>query len=196
MNIRNEQDIIQLVKDDSWMMEILAAAKSLHLPDWWVCAGFVRSKIWDTLHGFAARTPLSDVDVIYFDPVNLEEAAEKELEGQLMRINAAIPWSVKNEARMHLSNGIPPYLSSVDAISRFPETATALGVTLDEQNEVVLTAPWGIEDVLNCVVRPTPSFAETAESFKIYEDRVAKKNWPRVWSDVKVIRNFSNHSLL
>ncbi len=30
-------------------MEILETANSLNLPDWWICAGFVRSKIWDTL---------------------------------------------------------------------------------------------------------------------------------------------------
>lgn len=52
MKIENEQDIIQLAKDDEWMMNILQNAKSLNLPDWWVCAGFVRSKIWDTRRVF------------------------------------------------------------------------------------------------------------------------------------------------
>lgn len=45
MMIQNEKEIIQLIKEDEWMMDILRAVKSLHLPDWWVCAGFVRSKI-------------------------------------------------------------------------------------------------------------------------------------------------------
>ena len=39
----------------------------------------------------------------------------------------------KNQARMHVVNNMLPYSSSVDAISKFPETATALGVTLDEK---------------------------------------------------------------
>ena len=46
---------------------------------------------------------------------------------------------------MHVVNNMPPYSSSVNAISKFPETATALGVTLDELNNVILTAPCGIE---------------------------------------------------
>ncbi len=50
MMLRTEADIIRLVKDDKWMMKVLTAAASLDLPDWWVCAGFVRSKIWDTMH--------------------------------------------------------------------------------------------------------------------------------------------------
>lgn len=53
------------------MMEILKTVSQLDLPDWWVCAGFVRSKIWDTVHGFNTRTPLSEVDVIYYDDTNI-----------------------------------------------------------------------------------------------------------------------------
>lgn len=187
MKLENEQDIIQLVKDDKWMMDILETAKSLNLPDWWVCAGFVRSKIWDVLHGFADRTSMPDVDVIYFDKSNLDEEAEKKLEKKLRIINPNIPWSVKNEARMHVVNNIPPYSSSVDAISKFPETATALGLTLDKRNQVVLTAPCGIEDVVNLVVKPTPYFEETKERAKIYEERLVKKNWKGTWNKIKVV---------
>jgi uncharacterized protein len=186
LNLANEQEIIQLVNEDEWMMNILVTAKSLNLPDWWVCAGFVRSKIWDVLHGFSERTPLPDVDVIYFDKSNIEEAAEKKLEEKLRSMNPNIPWSVKNEARMHLVNDIPPYKSSVDAISKFPETVTALGVTLDDENKVVLTAPCGVEDLVNLVVKPTPYFGETEEGARIYEERIVKKNWKGIWYKIKV----------
>jgi len=186
LKLESEQDVIQLIKDDEWMMEILENAKSLNLPDWWVCAGFVRSKIWDTLHNFTERTPMSDVDVIYFDKSNLNEKVEKQLEQKLNSINPQIPWSVKNEARMHVTNNIPPYSSSVDAISKFPETATALGLTLDGQNNIVLTAPCGIEDVLNIFLKPTPYFKETKERAKIYEGRIVKKNWKSIWDQIKI----------
>ncbi|NOU74684.1 hypothetical protein GC098_25405 [Paenibacillus sp. LMG 31458] len=142
--ISSREDIISLISDDEWMMDILRASKSLQLPDWWVCAGFVRSKIWDTLHGYKERTPLSDVDVIYFDALNKSEDIEKRLEAQLKQIIPNIPWSVKNQARMHVVNNIPPYSSSLDAMSKFPETATALGLKLDNQDNVLLAAPCGI----------------------------------------------------
>ena len=64
---------------------------------------------------------------------------------------------------MHIVNNIPPYSSSVDAISKFPETATALGVKLDEGNNVILTAPHGIHDVVNLRVKPTPFFRASKE---------------------------------
>lgn len=181
-----EEKIIELIKEDRWMMDILKAAKSLNLPDWWVCAGFVRSKIWDTLHHFSERTPIQDIDVIYFDPTNLNEVDEKNYEKMLQTLIPNTPWSVKNEARMHLVNNIPPYSSSVDAISKFPETATALGVKLDKHDNVILTAPCGIRDVVNLLVKPTPYFTQTEELLKIYEDRIKSKNWKSIWYEVKI----------
>ncbi|RDW20257.1 hypothetical protein CWR48_06040 [Oceanobacillus arenosus] len=178
--------IITLIKEDEWMMEILLAAKSLNLPDWWICAGFVRSKIWDVLHNFSERTPLPDIDVIYFDSKNIDEIEEKKFEEMLIKIMPNIPWSVKNEARMHIKSNMPPYSSSVDAISKFPETATALGVKLDSKNNVILVAPCGISDVINLEVKPTPFFAEDKLRVEIYEDRIVQKNWKSIWSNLKV----------
>ncbi|WP_396953940.1 nucleotidyltransferase family protein [Neobacillus niacini] len=167
------------------MMGILTLVKTLNLPDWWVCAGFVRSKIWDVLHGFEARTPLQDVDVIYFDPVNTGEADEKILEGKLKALRPDIPWSVKNQARMHVINNLPPYSSAVDGISKFPETVTALGVKLDENDRIILAAPWGIGDVIDLLVKPTPLFSN-AELKRVYDVRINKKNWKATWKLLKI----------
>ncbi|QHT59068.1 nucleotidyltransferase family protein [Paenibacillus lycopersici] len=181
----NEQDILHLAAGDAWMMDVMRAARSLGLPDWWVCAGFVRSKIWDTLHGFAERTPLADVDVVYFDPGCLDEAVEKTLERKLLERMPGVPWSVKNQARMHVVNGNPPYSSSVDAISKFPETVTALGFQLDAADRLRLTAPSGIGDVASMTVRPTPMFSRP-ELAGVYAARIAKKDWQRTWHRVRV----------
>ncbi|KQL52624.1 hypothetical protein AN964_03140 [Heyndrickxia shackletonii] len=184
--IQTENDILQLVREDKWMMDILRTAKTLNLPDWWVCAGFVRSKIWDTLHGFEERTPIPDVDVIYFDEKNTDESEEKRLEESLRHLHPNVPWSVKNEARMHVKNNIPPYSSSVDAISKFPETATALGLKLDEEDQLILTAPCGLEDVLHLKVKPSPYFMEERERESIYEERIIKKNWKSIWNKINI----------
>ncbi|NIK75691.1 hypothetical protein FHS15_000791 [Paenibacillus castaneae] len=186
MNIKNKEDIIQLIQADEWMMDVLKTAQTLHLPDWWICAGFVRSKIWDELHGYKQRTSTPDIDFIYFDESNLDEAVEKKLEDQLRSINPSLPWSVKNEARMHLIDHTAPYSSSIDAISKFPETATALGVSLDEQQQIIFTAPCGIDDVISMRVCPTPIFKETEQRMRVYEARVKKKNWIAKWPKIKV----------
>ncbi|MDV2682807.1 nucleotidyltransferase family protein [Alkalihalophilus lindianensis] len=186
MMAKSENGVIELIKQDEWMMDVLKAAQQLNLPDWWICAGFVRSKIWDTLHKFKDRTAMADVDVIYFDPENIDELEEKQLEKRLSVIMPSIPWSVKNEARMHIPNHIPHYSSSVDAISKFPETATALGVKLDEQGNVILAAPFGIKDLLSLVVKPTPYFMENEDLAFVYKKRILKKNWKATWPKIKV----------
>lgn len=184
--LETEKDIIKIIQQDKWMMELLKIARALNLPDWWICAGFVRSKIWDVLHDFNERTPMPDIDVIYYDPTNIDGKVERELEEKLRKLLPMIPWSVKNQARMHIVNNIPPYDSAVDAISKFPETATALGVKLDEEDNIILTAPHGIEDVVNMKVTPTPFFDESTERMMIYEKRVRNKNWKSIWTQVNV----------
>ena len=186
MKIQTEQDIVRLIENDEWMINVLQLAKSLELPDWWICAGFVRSKIWDTLHDYEAKTAMPDVDVIYYDSLHQDEIYEQSLETKLMNIDATIPWSVKNQARMHVVNNMPPYSSSVNAISKFPETATALGVTLDELNNVILTAPCGIEDVLSLQVKPTAHFLKSKERLHMYKNRVIKKNWQSKWPSITI----------
>ncbi|HDR7709709.1 nucleotidyltransferase family protein [Bacillus cereus] len=186
MTIQTEQDIIRLIENDEWMMNVLQMAKSLELSDWWICAGFVRSKIWDTLHDYEAKTAMPDVDVIYYDSLHQDEIYEQSLETKLMNIDATIPWSVKNQARMHVVNNMPPYSSSVNAISKFPETATALGVTLDELNNIILTAPCGIEDVLSLQVKPTAHFLKSKERLHMYKNRVIKKNWQSKWPSITI----------
>lgn len=47
-------------------MQLLTAVASLALPDCYVAAGCVRSLVWDHLYGYK-RTPLNDVDVVFFD---------------------------------------------------------------------------------------------------------------------------------
>lgn len=184
--LEHEADIIQLVQNDPWMMDILENARSLQLPDWWVCAGFVRAKIWDTLHGFEERTPLPDIDVIYYDDSNLQEKVEKDWEAKLRDLNPNVPWSVKNQARMHTVNQLPPYTSAVDAISKFPETATALGLSLDPSGKIILVAPHGISDVIHVVLRPTPHFTENPSLLPIYKQRVIKKNWQATWKQLQI----------
>ncbi|MFB9328378.1 nucleotidyltransferase family protein [Paenibacillus aurantiacus] len=184
--MRDERWITALIEDDHWMMDILRTVQLLNLPDCWVCAGFVRAKVWDALHGYETRTPLPDIDVVYFDSACLEEQAEKQLEARLAELQPGQPWSVKNEARMHLVGGLPPYTSTEDAVSNFPETATALAVRLNAEGRVVLSAPWGVQDLLDLSVRPTPLVRWSEERLRVFAERVAKKNWKAVWPRITV----------
>ena len=85
---------------------------------------------------------------------------------------------------MHLVNNLSPYSSSIDAISKFPETATALGLKLNENNQIILAAPCGIHDLIHLKLKPTVYFLESKERVAIYEARLVKKNWQALWPKI------------
>lgn len=192
--LKNEKDVLELIEQDEWMMELLRAVNKLDLPDCWVCAGVVRSKIWDTLHGFTERTLLQDVDVIYYDKSHVCEEDEKRIEARLNDMVSGIPWSVKNQARMHIRNHVEPYTSSIDAMTKFPETATALGVKMDVHGRLVLCAPHGVEDVCTLQVRPSPYFKTSLTLLRTYEKRMEKKEWKRSWPKLQMMHVDEQHS--
>lgn len=185
--ITSDAFICHLIRTDIWRMQALATARDMHLPDWWISAGFVRSKVWDHLHGYAERTPLADVDLIYFDRQDIREETEKSIEEELRRRLPDVPWSVKNQARMHVVNGLDPYTSSVDAISRYSETATAVGVRFLDDGRLELAAPWGVDDLLHMFVRPTPDFDGRRPHLRlVYDRRIREKGWESIWPMVRI----------
>jgi hypothetical protein len=149
-----------ILASDPVRLHVLALVRSLNLPDCWVAAGFLRNAVWDHLHARPSGLRAADIDVIWFDPARPDPSFDRELEARLEELDASFCWEVKNQCRMHLRNGDDPYTSARDAIRHFPETATAVAVRLTPQNTLEFVAPFGFEDLLALVVRPTPRFRE------------------------------------
>lgn len=175
-------DIPTIIEGDDFMISALRAVQSLSLPDWWIGAGFVRNKIWDILSG-DIKTPPGDIDVVYFDTSDLSEETENCHQLHLEEIFPTGKWSVTNQARMHKENGDDPYTSSLNAIAHWPETATAVAVTLNDANRVIFQAPCGSEDLLAMIIRPTPCFIKKEEAFL---KRVEKKMWFKKWPKAQI----------
>ncbi|MEO5646510.1 MAG: nucleotidyltransferase family protein [Candidatus Paceibacterota bacterium] len=171
-----EQDVLTLISNDPWMMEVLRAAETLHLPQWAIGAGFVRNKVWNELSSYSNRVHSTDIDLIYFDPTNTNEEVEKDYD-RLLRDIINVEWSTKNQARMYLVDNEKPYSSTVDALAHWPETATAIAVTI-EDGTLKLIASYGIHDLVNLIVRPCPKFNKGMERVK---ERMEKKKWLEQW---------------
>ena len=180
----SEQEIIQLIKDDPWMMEVLSVAASADLPDWMIGAGFVRNKVWDYLHGYKNKeVQTADIDLIYYDESYVLEEKEKELDKHL-REKLNINWSAKNQARMHVKHKrINPYKNTEEALSEWVETPTCIAVRLEKDGTLTLFAPHGIKDLINLIVRPTPTFSNDLETFW---GRVKSKDWERKWPKLTI----------
>jgi hypothetical protein len=170
----------------------LAAVTALELPDAWIGAGFLRGAVWDALHGlpFGANPP-DDVDVVWFDPARASPAVDAALEARLRAVLPGVPWSVRNQARMASRNGDPPYAGTLDAMAHWPDTATAVAARLGPSSPagaaVEVAAPFGVEDLLAGVVRPTPAFAADPAKRALLARRIAEKGWLRRWPGLRVV---------
>ena len=164
-------------------MAVLEAARELELPDWAVSAGFLRNAVWDHLHGYGEMTPLADIDLIFFDPADLSRDREARAEARLAARMEPGLWQARNQARMHLSHGHPPYRDLADGLCHWLETPTAVAVRLEADGALTVIAPFGLEDLFAPRARPT---GEGRVRWDEYLARMRAKDWPRRWPRVRV----------
>ncbi|MDV6318367.1 nucleotidyltransferase family protein [Chromohalobacter sp. HP20-39] len=166
---------------DPMRMEALAIASEEKLPEWCIAAGFVRNLVWDNIHGLSSATDLNDVDLIYFDPRDCSESRDREIEDDLKSISK-LPWSVKNQARMHERNSDSPYISTEDAMSFWVEVETAVGARLDERGEVAIVAPFGVERLFGFTITLNSKRPKRTD----FEARISSKRWLEMWPKLVV----------
>lgn len=177
----------------------LQCAKVHSMPQWCLAAGFVRNLVWDRLHGFEL-SPLNDIDLIYFCPLDISPERDLAIETYLNQLAPELPWSVKNQARMHVRNQDMAYSSCVDAMAHWPELETAIGVSYqvvdvesDTQTQtetetqtetcvgminhaayydIELVAPFGLNSLFALKLSANPKRA-----LSVFDHRVATKGW-------------------
>lgn len=176
----NEEQLTLWLLADTSRMAALMALRSLHLPEAYLAAGFIRNLVWDRLHGYYPPTPLTDLDVIYFDPDDCREERDRNLEA-LLTEHLPAPWSVKNQARMHHRNGDAPYTSTADAMSYWVEVETAVGVCLDQASEPVFCAPLGLSSLMAGELTLNPKRSKPDDFYQ----RLTTKQWLQRWPALK-----------
>ncbi|WP_145475653.1 nucleotidyltransferase family protein [Yersinia similis] len=181
------QQIIQWLRDDPYRMQALYAARELGLNQWCLAAGFVRNLVWDQLHGYLSPTPLNDIDLVYFDKKDISKQHDLQLEALLLHKQTAqknrLPWSVKNQARMHLHSDRLPYTSTEDAISYWIEIETAIGARLTDKGDIELISPLGLAALFALTVTLNPKNGELTTFYQ----RVNSKSWLQHWPNLHVV---------
>ena len=185
---RNATGFARFIAANPALLEPLRAVAALGLPDAWIGAGFLRNPVWDALAGLPpGSNPPGDVDVVWFDCARATPAADAAAEAALAAAHPGPAWSVRNQARMAARNGHPPYAGTLDAVAHWPETTTAVVARWSPEAGVEVAAPWGVDDLLNRVVRPTPRSA-AGEGTAVFAARAAAKGWTRRWPGVTIAR--------
>lgn len=160
----------------------------IDLPDCWLVAGCLAQTVWNNAFGLPATHGISDIDLVYFDGEDLSAEREAGHAARLRTLFADLDlWiDVKNEARVHLwyakkfGNVLAPYVSTEDAITTFPTTATAVGVQ-PRGDGLHVFAPYGLSDLLGLIVRPNKKQITQA----IYDAKVMK--WRAKWPGLRVV---------
>jgi hypothetical protein len=171
------------------LMEALRAAREVGAPDWLVCAGAIRDAVWDAAHGRPLDVMPRDIDVAFFDPSDPTPERDRAVEDELRARAPHLPWQAKNQAAVHLwyphSFGVEvaPFRSSEEAVATFPETASCVGVRLLDGDEMLVVAPYGLEDLFACVCRHNPARVSAA----YYEKRVAERGWRGRWPRMRYV---------
>ncbi len=176
-------DVIKsLIKRDPDRMEILRVTQSLDLNDWCVGAGFVRNCVWDYLHNYDTPTPLNDIDVCYYDLAGMDPDSDKEMERTLRAKLPEHQWSLKNQARMHLKNNCAQYKSTLDAMSYWPEIQTTVGVSLEDNDDIIVRSVYPLERLFSYKIEPNPK----CKSNNLALSRIKQKNWLQIWPMLSV----------
>ncbi|MGE3771148.1 MAG: nucleotidyltransferase family protein [Bdellovibrionales bacterium] len=183
--MNSEISVRMVLLNNPLTIKVLRAVHGLGLPDWAIGAGFVRNQVWDYQHQRKPNEKFNDVDVVYFDPQNTSTEVEAAAEKKLKELFPDISWEVRNQARMHDYNRCDPYTSTADGLAHWTETVTALGITMDDNNNVRIIAPHGYDDLANMIIRPTPYFLQHDPERVL--QRVREKQWLEKWPNLTLV---------
>lgn len=171
------------------LMLALQVARDVDPPDWLVCAGAIRDVVWDAVHDRPLDAVPRDIDVSFYDASDLTPERDRGVEEALSARAPHLPWEAKNQAAVHLwyprrfGMDVPPLAHCADGVATFPEIATCVGIRLLPDDDVMVVAPHGLDDLLGCVCRHNP----TRVSATFYEQRVAEKGWRERWPKLRYV---------
>lgn len=189
----NEQNetFIKIIKQNSDLVTILDYIYELKLPNFYIAAGSVFQTIWNYYDNKPLNFGIKDIDIIYYDPINLskesEQKLEKTIEDYLKKAGLNYELDIHNEARMHLwkkdneNKNIDQYKNSEDAIDQWIATVHAIGIT-KENNEIKVYAPYGLSDIFSKTIRP---IKHENNSKELYNKKVA--SWQKRFENLNIV---------
>jgi uncharacterized protein len=163
-----ESQINRLISilNNSPVGEVLPAIARLHLPDWWLAGGAVRNTVWRSLYGTSCELGIKDFDVAFFDFAG-DRQQELTAKATLTEQFPNYQFDVKNQASFaRWRSGEQAYSSVEDGITHWLHTATAVGVRLDAQGEWQVFMPYGLEDLFQGVIYPTPAHLQNPNAIQ------------------------------
>lgn len=156
--------VLQKILINSPIATVLPAIAQLNLSCWWLAGGAVRNTVWRSLFGDDCQLFIKDFDIAFFDAQgdrSQELAAKTTLTAQF----PGCEFDVKNQASFAIwRSGSTRYNSTEEGIADWLHTATAVGVRLNASGEWQFFTPYGLDDLLNGIIRPTRAHTDNLKA--------------------------------
>ncbi len=181
-----EARLVQIVRRDPVLMQVLTTVQGLGLEDWRLFSGAVYQAVWNDRTGRPVGYGIKDYDIGYFDPDTSWDAEDVLIKKAAAAFEEPLRSKVeiRNQARVHLwfpDHFNEPYeaLTCTDeALGRFVAPAFALGVRLEADDTISVAAPFGLSDVFDMVLRPNPGRPKASGWDKVVAS--AQSRWPEL----------------
>lgn len=178
--------LINILRASPNLMRILQVCRDAKLPDWRLASGAVYGTVFNHLTNRPKDYGIKDYDICYFDPDTSYEAEDI----WIKKIDEALPLDlrplaeVRNQARVHLwfkdkfGSEYAPLSNTDESLDRYLCYAHMVAVRLEDNDEISICAPMGLEDIFKMQMRYNPSraaperFLEKCNSIKV--------RWPEV----------------
>lgn len=166
-----------IVRNDPDLMTVLKTVRGLGLNDWLIFSGAVYQSVWNDLTGRAPGYGVKDFDLGYYDAdvswdaedAVIKRVAEAFDEPLRSRVEARNQRRVSEWFPAKFGEPYPPISHTSEALTRFVAPAFAVGIRLENDDQITVIAPFGLDDVFNMVIRPNPN-------------RTPAKDWSQVTS--------------
>ena len=185
--MNNKDQLTLWIQQHAVVMQILQTLYEVD-PTAYIAAGVIRNGIWSFLHGQDYLLDGAEVDVIFYLEHDQQVQAAKIQQYMQQRL-PNMQWDVTNQAVVHhwyrLDNGesIQPLKSIEHALSLWPETATAVAVKLNAEQDIEIVAPFGLNDLFELKLRWNPRLV----SLTVFEQRVVSKQWMQRWPKLSLV---------
>jgi uncharacterized protein len=117
---------------------------------------------------------------------SLRPETERAIQALLSTRSPTVPWEVTNQAAVHLwfeshfGHPVAPLNLLREAVASWPEFVTSVGLTLTEDSEIQVIAPYGLNDLFSITVRRNPARVSIETYRRRAEEKRYAERWPRV----------------
>ena len=183
-----EQQIKKLIIQNAFLSQLLHDLKMFE-PLGYLSAGVIRNWIWSHLHGQNYDFHQTEIDVVFYDAEEINQQRTLRLKSLLEAKYPDQIWDITNQAHVHhwykTENGdsISPLHSIDEALSYWPETATAIAVRMDEQHQIEVIVPFGLNDLFELKL----CWNGRLVSRGVFAQRVKTKRFLERWSQLEIV---------